>query len=113
MHQCNAARCGVASLPGHAASVRGLRSGPLAVRVSLVLVALVVIAWTSVLLRDFQLGHDAAARSFLVPGLSASERSRDRERLANADLLDPSSYWDLAHASNLLLAGDAAGAART
>jgi hypothetical protein len=64
------------------------------------------------LLRDYRVGHDAATRSFFAPGLSRADRDRDRERLADATLLDPSSYWSLAHASNLQLAGDRRGAAR-
>jgi hypothetical protein len=74
--------------------------------------AVAVFAWSGVLLRDYLVGHDAATRSFFVPGLSVAERAADRERVADADYLDPSSYWSLAHASNLLLAGDRVRAAR-
>jgi hypothetical protein len=112
VHQCNTARIGVASLPGHAASLRGLRSRPVGARVLLAVSALLVLGWTGVLLRDYVVGHDAATRSFFATGLSRADRDRDRERLADATLLDPSSYWSLAHASNLLAAGDRRGAAR-
>lgn len=82
------------------------------VRVLLAVCAVAVLAWTGVLLRDYRVGHDAAARSFFVPGLNAADRAADRDRVADARFLDPSSYWSLALASNLLLAGDRAGAAR-
>lgn len=84
----------------------------MAVRISLAVLALVVLAWTGVLLRDLYVGRDAAARSFQTGGPSAGQRERDRERLAEADLLDPSPRWELAHASSLLLSGDVEAAAR-
>ena len=60
--------------------------------------AVLVIAWTAVLLRDLEVGRD---------GLAA----RDPERLESARLLDPSVYWDQVRAGVLLLDGDADAAA--
>lgn len=60
--------------------------------------AVLVIAWTAVLLRDLEVGRD---------GVSA----RDPERLESARLLDPSLYWDQIRAGVLLINGDADAAA--
>ena len=82
------------------------------VRTALSLLALVVIAWTAVLLRDLSLGQDAANRSFFVPGLGAEQHAADREALADARLLNPSRQWSVAHAYNLLVAGERVDAVR-
>jgi hypothetical protein len=81
-------------------------------RVALVLLAVVVIGWIAVLLRDYEIGHEAANRSFFAPQLSQPQREKDRRALSDASLLNPSRYWDLAHAGNLFLVGDAPAAAR-
>jgi predicted Zn-dependent protease len=60
--------------------------------------AVLVIAWTAVLLRDLEVGRD---------GVNA----RDPDRLESARLLDPSVYWDQIRAGVLLLNGDADSAA--
>jgi hypothetical protein len=60
--------------------------------------AVLVIAWVGVLLRDLEVGQDAAA-------------SRDPGRLEGARVLDPSLYWDQVRAGVLLINGDAAAAA--
>lgn len=82
------------------------------VRIALVLLAVVVIGWIAVLLRDFEIGHEAANRSFFAPRLSQPQREKDRQALADASFLNPSRYWAVAHAGNLFLAGDAPSAAR-
>jgi predicted Zn-dependent protease len=75
-------------------------------RFALAVVAVLVLAWIGVLLRDFTIGHDAAERSFFDARSSRAQRLDDRRRLEDAELLDPSSYWALAHASNLLRGGE-------
>ena len=60
--------------------------------------ALVVIAWTAVLLRDLEAGRDAA-------------RARDAAGLEDARTLDPSRYWDQVRAGVLLVNGDPRAAA--
>ena len=67
-------------------------------RVLLGVLAVLVIAWTGVLLRDLEVGQDAVA-------------SRDPERLEDARVLDPSVYWDQVRAGVLLLDGDPDAAA--
>ena len=57
-----------------------------------------MIAWAAVLLRDLEVGRDAAA-------------ARDANRLESARFLDPSVYWDQVRAGVLLLGGDADAAA--
>lgn len=59
---------------------------------------MIVIAWVGVLLRDLEVGQDAAS-------------SRDTGRLEDARVLDPSRYWDQVRAGVLLINGDAGAAA--
>jgi predicted Zn-dependent protease len=74
-------------------------------RTLLALTAVLVLAWVAVLLRDFELGHDAAVRAFFSRGLSQPERERDLKRLERAGLLNPDSQWDLARATYELVSG--------
>jgi predicted Zn-dependent protease len=67
-------------------------------RILLALLAVVVIAWVGVLLRDLEVGRD---------GVDA----RNAKRLQSARLLDPSVYWEQVRAGVLLLNGDAERAA--
>jgi uncharacterized protein with NAD-binding domain and iron-sulfur cluster len=83
-----------------------------AARVALVLLSLLVLGWVGVLLRNYERANDAALRGFFAPNLSQAERRRDLGLLADAQFLDPSSYWDLARASALQLSGDRRGAER-
>jgi hypothetical protein len=69
-----------------------------AARFVLAALALLVIAWTAVLLRDLEVGRDALD-------------ARDAGRLESARFLDPSVYWDQIRAGILLLNGDPAAAA--
>jgi hypothetical protein len=81
-------------------------------RVALVLVSLVVLGWVGVLLRNHELASDAALRAFFAPNQSQAERRQDLDRLADAQFLDPSSYWDLARANLLMVSGDRQAAVR-
>jgi hypothetical protein len=67
-------------------------------RLLLGVLAVLVIAWVGVLLRNLEVGQDAVS-------------SRDPERLEGARVLDPSVYWDQVRAGVLLLDGDAGAAA--
>jgi hypothetical protein len=60
--------------------------------------AVLVIAWTAVLLRDLEVGRDAVD-------------ARDAGRLESARFLDPSVYWDQIRAGVLLINGDPDAAA--
>lgn len=80
-------------------------------RAALALVAILVLAWVGVLVRNHEVAHQAEARSF-APGVPAADRERDLDRLESAELLDPSVEWDLARASAFLLSGDAPAAVR-
>jgi hypothetical protein len=84
-----------------------------AARALLALIAVLVLAWTGVLLRNYELGKDAAVRAYFGPKPSPAERDRDLERLDDAQLLDPNAYWRIARANYQILGGDSRGAART
>src|SRR5262245_25142388 len=83
----------------------------MAARVVLAAVAILVLAWVGVLLRDYQLGHEAALHGFFAPAKAPAERQRDLQRLDEVQLLDPSAYWDGARATYLMLIGDTRAAA--
>jgi len=83
-----------------------------AVRAVLAVIAVLVLAWVGVLLRNHEIGKDAAIRAFFGPKLSQAERERDLERLDDAQLLDPNAYWKVARANYLILDGNRTGAAR-
>lgn len=68
-------------------------------RIVLATVAVLVIAWTAVLLRDLEVGRDAVD-------------ARDAGRLESARFLDPSLYWDQIRAGVLLISGDPDAAAQ-
>jgi predicted Zn-dependent protease len=74
-----------------------------ALRSALALVALVVLAWVGVLLRDFQVGHTAAAR--LRHQELAATHKRDLQRLQRAQFLNPESTWKESRAAYYLFIG--------
>jgi hypothetical protein len=80
--------------------------------VALVFLSVLVLGWVGVLLRNYERADEAALRGFFAPDLSQAERRHDLGLLADAQFLDPSSYWDLARANTLLKSGDTRGAAR-
>lgn len=63
-------------------------------RAALVLTAVVVLAWVAVLLRDYRVGRDAEA-DLNRRGLSERERTRELERLEDAELLNPDVEWKI------------------
>jgi len=80
-------------------------------RVLLAVVAVLVLAWVGVLLRNYETGKDAALRAFFGPKPSAAERDRDLRKLHEAQFLDPNAYWKVARANYYLVAGDTRDAA--
>ena len=75
-------------------------------------VAVLVLAWTAVLLHDWQLGH-ASALVLFEPRLSAEDGRHHVERLKDAELLNPDSRWELARAKFYVRLGNEAAARRT
>jgi predicted Zn-dependent protease len=67
-------------------------------RVSIALLAVLVIAWLAVLLRNYEVGRDGLV-------------NRDPEQVESARLLDPNRNWELTLASVHLLNGDSRRAA--
>ena len=65
----------------------------MAARFVLATLAVLVIGWTAVLLRDLEVGRDAVD-------------ARDASRLESARFLDPSVYWDQVRAGVLLIDGN-------
>lgn len=84
----------------------------MAARAALALTAVIVLAWVGVLLRDYEIGKDAAVRAFFGPKQSEAGARRDLQRLDDAQFLDPNAYWRVARANYLILDGDLRGAAR-
>jgi hypothetical protein len=80
-------------------------------RVVLAVVAVLVIGWVGVLLRNYELGKDAAVRGFFAPAKSAAARDRDLQDLKDAQFLDPNAYWKVARANYLLGIGHTGAAA--
>lgn len=63
-------------------------------RVLVAVAAVLVLAWSAVLIRDVRIGENASARLFL-PGLSAREIDTQLGRLDDAQLLNPDRAWRL------------------
>src|SRR5215211_7068644 len=68
---------------------------PVLARVSLVLLSVLVLAWSAVLLRDQERGRAAAERLLEDPKSPPEEFGRDMERLEAVELLNPDSQWKL------------------
>ena len=85
---------------------------PFASRVAIALVALLLFAWSAVLWRDERIGGAASERILRNPGMSDAEVAQALEDLRSADLLDPTTDWELARAGALLLRGDRREAVR-
>lgn len=80
-------------------------------RAALVVIAVVVLAWVAVLLRDFRVGRDAEA-SLNRRGLSEEQRTRGLDRLEDAELLNPDVDPKIARGSKALIFGRLGEAAR-
>jgi hypothetical protein len=72
-------------------------------RIALALVAVLLVAWFTVLYRDDRIGQEAADRLHADPQMSDAEWSRQLEQLRRADLLNPQSEWLMTRANYLLL----------
>lgn len=81
----------------------------LAARAALAVLAVLVLGWTGILLRDFEVGHSLV--TFHKLHLSKAERAQDVDRLRDAQLLDPDSNWRLARAGYYLISGGSKRAA--
>jgi predicted Zn-dependent protease len=78
--------------------------GGVPARVVLVLVSLLVLGWSSVLLRDHRIGQAAFADS-KQRNLSQARFAHDVQRLEDARFLNPDSQWDLYRGSAYLARG--------
>jgi hypothetical protein len=72
-------------------------------RLGLVVLAIVLIGWSSVLARDQVIGHDAVDRIVADPDMSGRAWAGAMDDLRRAELLDPGSDWSLVRANYLLL----------
>ncbi len=69
----------------------------------LALIAIVLIAWFSVLARNHALGTEASLRIVAQPGMGAAQWQRSMDDFRRAELLDPSTEWSIVRAQYWLL----------
>lgn len=69
----------------------------------LALIAIVLIAWFSVLARNHALGWNASLRIVAEPGMGTAEWQRSMDDFRRAELLDPSTEWRIIRAQYWLL----------
>jgi hypothetical protein len=81
-------------------------------RASLAVLAVLVMGWLGVLLRDERLARSANDRVFYTPTLSGPALARELDRLESARLLNPDPTPDLQRAALLLQRGHHEQAAR-
>jgi hypothetical protein len=72
-------------------------------RAALALIAIVLIAWFAVLVRDQVVGHAAIGRIVDAGSMSESEWRGAMDDLRSAELLDPSTTWRVGRANYLVL----------
>jgi hypothetical protein len=72
-------------------------------RALIALLAILLIAWFTVLAHDHAIGTDAATRIVSDPGMSAADWRTTMDEFKRAHLLDPSSDWSLIQAQYELL----------
>jgi hypothetical protein len=77
-------------------------------RIAVALIATLLLAWFLVLARDQHVGNGATDRIADDPRMSKAAWNRVMADLERADLLDPSTDWDLTRANYLLLRDSAA-----
>jgi hypothetical protein len=80
-------------------------------RVTIALIALLLVAWSAVLWRNQIIGGGASDRVLGTAQLSEADWERILDDFRDAELLDPSSDWPLMRAGVLILRGDRAAAA--
>jgi hypothetical protein len=72
-------------------------------RIAVALIATLLVAWFLVLARDQHVGSAAVDRIIANPDMPRDRWNEVMDDLANADLFDPSTDWDLLRANYLLL----------
>jgi|SRR5215207_7146602 len=72
-------------------------------RILIALVAVIVVAWSAVLLRDEHLARDAEAAIRADPDMSAARFADSMEKLRDSEFLNPGTQWILVRANVLLL----------
>jgi hypothetical protein len=72
-------------------------------RIAIALLAVAVVAWSAVLLRDENLARDAEARLRANPDMPAPQFADSLQKLRDAELLNPGTQWILVRANVLLL----------
>jgi hypothetical protein len=73
------------------------------VRVGLAILAILLIGWSSLLVRDHAIGQAAVNRIVGNPDMSEQAWNGAMDDLRRAELLDPGTDWSLARANYLLL----------
>jgi predicted Zn-dependent protease len=71
-------------------------------RISLLVIAVLALAWLGVLLRDQNVGQAASQRLAHNPRLAPAEVAREMKRLEDAELLNPDSSWQLSRGKHWL-----------
>ena len=72
-------------------------------RIAVALVATILVAWFGVLARDQHVGNDAVGQIVDRPLMDKAAWDRVMADLGRADLLDPSSDWNMTRANYLVL----------
>jgi hypothetical protein len=78
-------------------------SGALPARVGLAVLAILLIGWSSLLVRDHTIGQAAVNRIVDNPDMSEQAWNGAMDDLRSAELLDPGTDWSMARANYLLL----------
>jgi predicted Zn-dependent protease len=73
----------------------GHHQGGVVVRASVAVLALLVLSWTAVLVRDQQVGNAASDELLHHAHLAPARAASEMRRLEDARLLDPDTTWDL------------------
>ena len=81
-------------------------------RGAVALAAAALVAWSAVLWRDDRIGSAASDRIIRNADLSEAAWAREMERLRDAELLDPSTRWDVVQAGALYQRGRFEASAR-
>ena len=75
------------------------------IRIALAVVALLVLGWNAVLLRNFESSKDVAPQAFSTQGKPAAPDPEAFEKLRDARTLDPDTTFDLALSGYYLVIG--------
>jgi hypothetical protein len=72
-------------------------------RVAVAIVALLIVAWLAVLVRDQQVGHAGVQSIIDRPDMGERDWNRALDQMRAADLLDPSTDWSMGRANYLMV----------